>query len=290
MDNKNNSTLELIKQMIGDGVISQETAEKYVPELKDIKDEKIRKGLIEHLKELKEQSVEGSHLKRPEHYDAWIAYLEKQGEQNIEEDSNPKYHTGNWIISDTANEDYRICLIMGIYNGNYITRSIHGYHGIFKFNNIESMYRLWTIKDAKSGDLLADADGLNLVLFRGIGNNKWNDVVDYHATLDRYDVFGIQEDNHFWGYPCSCNLFPATKEQCERFVKAMNKAGYEWDADALEVRKIDKKPAWSEEDERLIEEAAECLRKYASKVQGGNSKVYVLSLADRIESLKPQNT
>jgi len=47
---------------------------------------------------------------------------------------------------------------------------------------------------------------------------------------------------------------------------------------------------WSEGVERLIEEAAECLRKYASKVQGGNSKVYVLSLADRIESFRPQTT
>lgn len=45
---------------------------------------------------------------------------------------------------------------------------------------------------------------------------------------------------------------------------------------------------WSEEDERLIEEAAECLRKYADKVQGVNSTVYILSLADRIESLRHQ--
>lgn len=53
------------------------TLERIFPVLKESEDEMIRKGLIEHLKELKEQSVEGSHLKRPEHYDAWIAWLEK---------------------------------------------------------------------------------------------------------------------------------------------------------------------------------------------------------------------
>ena len=44
-------------------------------------------------------------------------------------------------------------------------------------------------------------------------------------------------------------------------------------------------PVWSEEVERLIKEASEYLRKYANKVQGGNSKVYIQSLADRVESL-----
>ena len=57
-----------------------------LPELRESEDEKIRKGLIEHLKELKEQSVEGSHLKRPEHYDTWISWIEKQGNQDNNED------------------------------------------------------------------------------------------------------------------------------------------------------------------------------------------------------------
>lgn len=46
---------------------------------------------------------------------------------------------------------------------------------------------------------------------------------------------------------------------------------------------------WSEEDERDIQEASEYLREYANNyVQGGNSKLYVQSLADRIDSLRPQ--
>jgi len=69
----------------------RQIAEYIDPDLKDSDDEKIRKGLIEHLKELKEQSVEGSHLKRPEHYDAWIAWLEKQDEKKLL--NNEEYQT-----------------------------------------------------------------------------------------------------------------------------------------------------------------------------------------------------
>ena len=71
--------------------------EKFFPELNESEDERIRKGLIEHLKELKEQSVEGSHLKRPEHYDAWLAWLEKQGEQKSANKVEPRFEVGDCI-------------------------------------------------------------------------------------------------------------------------------------------------------------------------------------------------
>ena len=46
---------------------------------------------------------------------------------------------------------------------------------------------------------------------------------------------------------------------------------------------------WSEEDGKDIQEASDYLRDYANNcVQGGNSKLYLQSLADRIESLRPQ--
>lgn len=46
-------------------------------------DEKIRKGLIQHLKELRNwKAGTMSPIKVPAHYDAWITYLEKQQEQN----------------------------------------------------------------------------------------------------------------------------------------------------------------------------------------------------------------
>lgn len=55
------------------------------------------------------------------------------------------------------------------------------------------------------------------------------------------------------------------------------------------IHSYEKPAEWSEEDEKDIQEASEYLRDYANNcVQGGNSKLYLQSLADRIESLRPQ--
>lgn len=42
-------TIETIKQMIADGQISQEVAEKYFPELRESEDERIRKELVDFI-------------------------------------------------------------------------------------------------------------------------------------------------------------------------------------------------------------------------------------------------
>ena len=49
------------------------------------------------------------------------------------------------------------------------------------------------------------------------------------------------------------------------------------------------KQEWGKEEKKDIQEASDYLRDYANNcVQGGNSKLYIQSLADRIESLRPQ--
>lgn len=49
-------TLNVVKQMVADGQVSQEVAERYFPELKDSADERLRKALIQRL----EQSLKGA--------------------------------------------------------------------------------------------------------------------------------------------------------------------------------------------------------------------------------------
>lgn len=60
--------------------------------------------------------------------------------------------------------------------------------------------------------------------------------------------------------------------------------------DFEEAMQKEQKPAeWSEKDEKDIQEASDYLRDYVNNcVRGGNSKLYLQSLADRIESLRPQ--
>lgn len=68
-------TIETIKQMIADGQISQEVAEKYFPELRD-KDEKIRKELISHFCGIRDNCGKDWY---GYNINDVIAWLEKQG-------------------------------------------------------------------------------------------------------------------------------------------------------------------------------------------------------------------
>ena len=45
---------------------------------------------------------------------------------------------------------------------------------------------------------------------------------------------------------------PATKEQCDLLFSKMKEAGYEWDDENKELKKIEQKLAWSEEDEKML--------------------------------------
>ena len=68
------------------------------PELKEINDKKIKEGLIEHLKELRDWTpTELLPIKLKEHYDTWINYLEKQDIEKYENKIIPKFEVGNRI-------------------------------------------------------------------------------------------------------------------------------------------------------------------------------------------------
>ena len=71
---KNKEAIAIVKQMVADGQISQDVAEKYFPELKESEDEKIRKRLIELVKQ-------SSDLLYPPNQKSMLAWLEKQGEK-----------------------------------------------------------------------------------------------------------------------------------------------------------------------------------------------------------------
>jgi len=120
-------------------------------------------------------------------------------------------------------------------------------------------FRYWTIQDAKDGDVLFTSSTASheTFIFKNI-DEKGN--VKCYFTYDSED--GFREGKyHFIGRATYCK--PATKEQRDLLFQKMKEAGYEWDAEKKELKKIEQKPAWSEEDEKIIEEIIndiECAR------------------------------
>ena len=162
----------------------------------------------------------------------------KQGRQKHANKVESKFHEGDWIISNTANEDYRICKITDINNGNYTIESIYGYKGYNNFNVFEESYRLWTIQDARNGDVLASNKSIFIFREEYIGGKPT-------AHYGLMNGLFIEGNGACW---TNEKCYPATKEQRDLLFQKMKEAGYLWNFEKKELEKIEQKlDEWIEE-------------------------------------------
>ena len=186
----------------------------------------------------------------------------KNNEQKSADNAEPKFKVGEWVVDKNGT----VQQILSYKNGIY--KHTNGYSS----KMFEDEWRLWDItKDAKDGNVLAVNKDDVILIFRGIGNEEWNDVIDYYCRYDCYQKeFIVQKDLEFWGYIKDNQLKPATKEQCDTLMKAMANAGWEFD---FEKKKLKKIPNALEECEiEHIEHGKYyyCIKDYYS---GGNKRV-----------------
>lgn len=156
-----------------------------------------------------------------------LAWLKKQGEQEPIMDI-PKFKVGEWITNGQYNK-----LIVGI-NSAY-----HFY--IFKdgttkrIKDADNHYHLWTIKDARDGDILVHSS-LMFDDFIFIYNNT-SLLQAYCYYYKQINKIVIEDRSH----PCPWNMqevTPATKEQRELLFQKIEEAGYKWDTGNKQLIKL----------------------------------------------------
>lgn len=191
-------------------------------------------------------------------------------EQNPADKVEPKFKVGDWIIHDKniklANS---LMLVTGKDNNEYLCKDINGQCS-YNIEFIDKNYHLWTIQDAKDGDVLAyvtDEEDLWIMIYWSL-YKPYEGHVHYHALL-------VNDNFSDKGTCCICidNLKPATKEQRELLFQKMYEAGYEWDAEKKELKKIEQKPT---EDVNLPEfESYLCLmlQKFRTKGMCTNGEI-----------------
>lgn len=235
--------------------------EEIFPELKE-NDEMIRKEILEYFQQFKNEGLRGINISD------WIAWLEKQAEHanfrnkiqigdkvtrneagilvnisqlnriakpRVTNNVKPKFKVGNWIVY--CNKD--VDLITGIEENGY--RINNG--GYIPFV-CESDIRLWSIQDAKSGDVLVCKKDTKyyerICLFNSLESAFFILTRDYNY-VETYDIV-VHVD-----YPN--NTVPATKKQKEILCMAMKHAGYTFDFEKKELKKMELNP------DDLIEES-----------------------------------
>lgn len=209
----------------------KEELEHIFPELKESEDEKTRKEIMYHI-----QHCDDTIDKETE--ERMIAWLEKQGEQNVANSAKTckvaKFKVGDWIAPkkpEIIHEDYRICQIIKIEDGDYIIESIYSYQGRNSFDFIENTNRLWTIQDARDGDVLVSNQ--IIILFKNFEEDSDCNFVIAYAGID---ISGkLQITNGHW--LISNDAKPAAKEQRELLFQKIKEAGYKWSVKKKELKK-----------------------------------------------------
>jgi hypothetical protein len=167
-------------------------------------------------------------------------------EQKPADEVEPKFKAGDWVVYKGD-----ICQIVKREEGCNKLVTVFGTEKEPVNERNLSTARLWNIKDAKDGDVLADKFGV--ILFRKIGNEKYADAVDYYCAGFETGGFIIQKGVSYWGLSKEEELRPTTLEQRVRFFDTMGNAGYAWDAEKKELKKIEQKPqsTWKPSDEQM---------------------------------------
>ena len=142
-------------------------------------------------------------------------------------DNEPKFKVGDWVVNKFGDSFH----IDSLDKKNYQVSDGKGNYNYFPISKQDEMH-LWTIQNGKDGDILACNE--EILLFKS------------YSAQGRISLYCWYNGhtNNFHGKEVIDILLttrnkvcPATKEQRDALMKAMNDAGYEWDAEKKELKK-----------------------------------------------------
>ena len=146
---------------------------------------------------------------------------------DYKEKYEPKFHEGDWVIGRaTENEPRQIAEITE--EGYKST-----YSGWYGFSFEEDMH-IWSIQDAKDGDVLYSIDSKQPFIYKE--RPQFSQAIGY-CCINIFGEFAIWNTSKC--VICTDKYIPATKEQRNTLFAKIKDAGYEWDANKKELKKIE---------------------------------------------------
>ena len=218
--------------------------------------------------------------------------------------NEPKFHEGDWVI-DKQGIVHQIANVV-----ENVTCHTYGYDivGGGYFNDNTEGVRLWTIQDARDGDVLFHSDSASngIFIFKEIIDKGFAKEVICHCDYDSEDHFRLGE-HHTCCWTDAKILYPATKEQRDNLFAKMKEAGYTFDFEKKELKKVEQEQdsinpseyindiggngcylkntaqvsSWSKKDEKMFEYALNMIEWYSGKNEDKSRYV-----SDWLKSLK----
>lgn len=150
----------------------------------------------------------------------------------------PKFNEGDWI----TNGDYTWKVIK-VEQFDYILQSQDGNIVDDTISYVDKQFHSFTVKDAKDGDVLCTYEcGTPKIVFILKGTPKKHYALGYHCYYNiMYPHFGPDSEKGCLA-PNDEDVKPATKEQRDTLERAITNAGYTFNFEKKELKKIKQKP------------------------------------------------
>ena len=230
---------------------TQEVLEKHINSMNNKDNERLRKTTIAFLKDFAEKGYENAV--------ECIDWLEKQGEDKKEinnfdvlpglykcihrmfdgtPDGRLLFEIGNVYkcLSKHDRAEFEVSYGHSVYlEDPVVCKYFIPFESKDEQASSQTNERTWTIQDAKDGDVIFYDEGWICIFkcIHGIWYSSYCFITDdgeFHTGYERHAV-----DSTIHG-----NAHPATKEQRDALMKAINDAGYEWDTEKKELKKKEK--------------------------------------------------
>lgn len=147
----------------------------------------------------------------------------------------PKFNEGDWVVD-------KIGRVYQVENTCYvIDKNKYGYGlvgGIYICSEFTDYYHLWSIEDAKDGDILVDKNNGQPFIYAGLNKNNKSQVNAYCGLFGYGKLDAIPCLMYIPTYITTDNLRPATKEEKQRLFKKIIGEGYRWDAENKKLVKL----------------------------------------------------
>lgn len=139
----------------------------------------------------------------------------------------PKFKVHDWVV-----DGERVAIIYDLQKNGYVGHDVNRRDFVCRYSD-ESRLHIWTIADAKDGDVLFSLDSKQPFIYKE--RPQFSQARGY-CCINKFGEFGVWNTSKC--VICTDKYIPATKEQRDLLFKKMKEAGYQWDADKKELRKI----------------------------------------------------
>lgn len=150
----------------------------------------------------------------------------------VEEVEETKFNVGDWVfLNNYGNQPW---LVTKVTPHCYEVKDSSDHITAKSHPTIDNFYHLWTLKDAKPGDVLVDVLG-HPFIYKSTGVVHFPAFPVAYCGITEEGDFEVAEEDEYW---TDTRVKPATKEQRDRLFEKMEKAGYIWEAESLTLFKV----------------------------------------------------